>query len=337
MSTAFEREIDLSAPAPLPSGLSGRDLVDAQFARLPPPASRASRRRRTTLPPTSYNTAGLIQKPARFARPKLSDSDFKGLYDIVIPSKSGIGYNPRFTTKEGALGYITKHNLEEKWNVTSGDYDDDVETPDNVIVWDSQNRPHIIDGYYLTPRRTDVLNYPRIQKVNEDFASGVIKTKEEADAIKSSIKKYYKTHTTPVSQAAETPEQYAARAKQDKVNKVLHKMYLEKFPKEERNEQNEFAYKNGIYQRYGDGIATGPVMILRSEVANRVRDVKVRDKLKLLNGLYRSAVLAYKTAKGIDADDKLIGENYLTIAEKVASGGMDDRFKLMINTIGQSL
>jgi hypothetical protein len=335
MST-FEKEIDLAAPAPLPSGLTGRALVDAQFARLPPPTPRAPRRSKRTLP-TSFNTEGLIQKPARFARPRLTDQDYKGLYDIVIPSKSGIGYSPRFTTKEGALGYITKHNLEEKWNVTSGDYDDDVDTPDNVIVWDSQNRPHIIDGYYLTPRRTDVLNYPRIQQVNDDYNRGVIKTKQEADEIKSSIKKYYKTHTTPASQAAETPEQYAVRAKQDRVNKVLHKMYLEKFPKEERNEQNEHTYKNGIYQRYGNSIATGPVMILRSEIANRVRDVKVRDKLHLLNGLYYSAILAYKSSKEMGQDDKLIGEDYLLIAEKVADGAMDNRFKLLIDSVRQPI
>jgi hypothetical protein len=312
----------------LPPTLRGKALLDAQVARLPPPAPRVSRRKRTL--PTSFNTEGLIQKPARFAKPVYAQNDYSNLYNLVVPSRSGIGYNPRFTTPEGALDYITKNNLEEKWNVTSGDYDDDLNTPDNVIVWDSQNRPHYIDGYYLTPRRTDVLSYPGIQKVNQEFRSGVIKTKQEADAIKSTIKKYYRTHTTPASQAAETPEQYAVRAKQDKINKILHRMYLEKYPKEQRDDNTERAYKTMILQKYPN-LEIGPVMILRREIANRVRDVKVNNKLGLLNQLFREAVSYYKQAKGVPDEDKLLGEDYIYIAERVHGGQLDQAFSSHIN------
>jgi hypothetical protein len=328
MSTAFEREIELSAPSSLPPTLRGKALLDAHAARLPPPVPRATRRKRPL--PTSFTTEGLIQKPARFARPNLSSTDYLSLYNVVVPRKAGIGYNPQFTTQEGATDYISRHNLEEKWNVTSGDYDDDVNTPDNVIVWDSQNRPHYIDGYYLTPRRTDVLTYPGIKKVNQDFRSGVIKTKQEADAIKSTIKKYYKTHTTPASQSVESPEQYAVRAKQDKINKILHRMYLEKYPKEQRDENTERAYKTSIISRYGN-LEIGPVMILRREIANRVRNVKVNNKLGLLNQLFREAVSYYKQAKGVGDEEKLIGEDYIYIAERVRDGVLDDTFKHQFN------
>jgi hypothetical protein len=106
------------------------------------------------------NTAPRVKVPSKLVRiPKPTyDVDIATkLSDIVIQGKRGIRYHPNLTTVEGGRDYIKSRGLDpKKWHVISGDWDNDPNTPDNVII-QQQGKPRVIDGYSLSSRRPDFL------------------------------------------------------------------------------------------------------------------------------------------------------------------------------------
>jgi hypothetical protein len=308
------REIELGTPAP---NLHGRELYDYEIGRLPPYVPPV-RRRKEPRPVPIADFAPTIprRKPVTFKRPVYSLDDSEKLYDLVVTRKGGIKYNPRLVTKETATQYLSDKNLEDKYNVLSGDFDNDVNTPDNVIVVDEQGRRRYIDGYSLIARRPEVLYADEFEDMNYSVKSGNM-TKQEADIKKRDLKKYNKTHVTAQSREDEPIDVFLSRVGNERKFSILHKLYLDKFPKEQRNENTERNYKTYVLTTFPD-IAIGPAMLVRRTIAAQIKGLEAqghrfRDKLGLINALYQTTLDDFRKSKNIPGDYKLIGDDYLQI------------------------
>jgi hypothetical protein len=74
------------------------------------------------------------------------DQQLAQLSNTIIQSRRGVGYKPNLAYKEGADEFITKN---PDYMYVYGDFDNNIKTPDNIVVLDSRGNPHYIDGYYL--------------------------------------------------------------------------------------------------------------------------------------------------------------------------------------------
>jgi hypothetical protein len=308
------------------SGIHGDELYRSYFDAVPA-YQRPSRVRKERPPvPTSHIFEGPRRKAASFKRVRLApkgeeDIPTESLYDILVHNKRGIKYIPSLTTKEGAEYYLDKHNLEDKWNVISGDFDNDEDTPDNVVILDEDKRKRFIDGYGFIPRRYDVLNYKQIQDINKAVREGSL-SKQEADITKSNLKKYNRTHATAASRAEETINDYINRINLQKQYNVLHKLYLENFTKDHRNPQNEQTYKANVLSNFPD-IAIGPINIFRKALSRKVQELEAqgarfRDKLGLLHTLYVHSIAKFKANLKYPESRKIVGNDYLMMAQNVS-------------------
>jgi hypothetical protein len=76
------------------------------------------------------------------------------LANLLINRKHGIRFNPRLAAYPTATTWLNERasknpSLYAGWDIQSGDYDNDPETPDNVIVRDAEGRWRVIDGVSL--------------------------------------------------------------------------------------------------------------------------------------------------------------------------------------------
>jgi hypothetical protein len=74
---------------------------------------------------------------------------YKDLENIVALRQHGIKYNPKTISEESAKKWLKSQRGKKDWNVTGEDLDHDKRTPDNIIIYDDQNRKRIIDGYEI--------------------------------------------------------------------------------------------------------------------------------------------------------------------------------------------
>jgi hypothetical protein len=99
--------------------------------------------------------------------PKYSDDDVANLLTLVVEKQRDINFNPALTHPAGAQRYLAKRKL-DKWSVLSGDFDNDINTPDNVIVLDDANGARFVDGYSIGSgkrKKQAALVYPHRQKL----------------------------------------------------------------------------------------------------------------------------------------------------------------------------
>jgi hypothetical protein len=249
-------------------------------------------------------------------QPSYSADDVKRLMDLVVLGNKGIKYNPNLTVEEGARNYIAKRKL-EGWDVEVGDLDEDSDTPDNVVIMDKNLVPRVIDGYSLSKRRPDFLfQRPQYKHQIADFKS------QYDDAhfkiAKSDLRQYYKTHSTESSRAEESFENYVPRHRKEKQEKLLHKMYLESTPKEQRNDAAEAKF----YKDYED-VKEHPSISIRRIIAREVKKfeqnnkIKYVEKFKLLAELFNESVARYKSVNKIPANQPLIGVAYKTLRDQM--------------------
>jgi DNA-binding HxlR family transcriptional regulator len=316
--------------------LRGRELYDYQFAQLPPfaPPARGGRPRREGPPVATIYVAPPKRKAVSLKRPVYTVDSSDKLYDLVVTGKGGIKYNPRLVTKASAIKYLSDRNLEDKYNVLSGDFDDDVNTPDNVVIVDEQGRRRYIDGYSFTTRRPDVLYVDEVADLNNQVQMGTL-DKNVADIKKGDIKKYNKTHVTAQSRADEPIDDFLNRVGNEKKFNVLHKLYLDRYPKEQRNDELEKTYKTKVLNSFPD-IAIGPVMIVRRTLSQQVKGLeelgyRFRDKFGLINSLYSEIVQFYKRDNNLAEDSKLIGNDYLRIVLLLRERGIGNLLKNIIS------
>jgi uncharacterized protein YdaT len=254
---------------------------------------------------------------APIKQPLYSDKDVKRLSDLVIMSKKGIKYNPRLTDIEGAKNYITKRNL-EGWEAVAKDYDDDPSTPDNVILFDKYNAPRVIDGYSFSKRRPDFLFQKPAYKAAINEARGRLNegfiTEDVFKITQSDLKQYYKTHSTEQSRNEEGLEDWKNRRNKEKSERIVHKMYLEATPKEQRSVEKEAAF----IEQYKD-VKESPSITLRKLIADRVKNFEINggfryiEKFRLLTELYKSVINSYRQANNIDPAARITGHQYSQI------------------------
>jgi hypothetical protein len=312
------------------SGIHGDELYRSYFDAIPA-YQRPTRRRKERPPvPTSHIFEGPRRKAASFERVRLAprgeeDIPTESLYDILVHNKRGIKYIPSLTTKEGAEYYLDKHNLEDKWNVISGDFDNDEDTPDNVVILDQDKRKRFIDGYGFIPRRYDVLNYKEIQDINKAVKEGTL-SKQQAGITKSNLRKYNRTHATAASRAEESINDYINRINLQKQYNVLHKMYLEHYPKEQRTPEREQEYKAKVLTNFPD-IGIGAINIFRRALSRKVQEleatgVRFRDKLGLLHTLLVHSIVKYRAQFNFPENIKIIGHDYLSMTDSISKSNL---------------
>jgi hypothetical protein len=285
--------------------------------------------------PRRGRTSELKIRNTPIKQPLYSEEDVKRLMDLVIKGKKGIKYNPRLTGKEGAESYITKRGL-EGWNVVEGDMDFDPDTPDNVVLLDKNKIPRFIDGYSISKRRPDFL-FQRPEytgRINE--WKGRVKegqmTEEAFKVSQSDLKQYYKTHSTQQSRDAEAIEEWKDRHNKEKKERIVHKMYLETYPKEQRSTEKEAAF----IAKYKD-VKESPSVLLRKLIAYKVKlledngGIKFINKFRLLTDVFNTLVTFYKAEKKMKPEDRLTSLQYYQIYEAIRDADISTYYAKFIS------
>jgi hypothetical protein len=103
----------------------------------------------------------------KYKEERYDNANVRNLMDLLITKGKGITYTPALTNARGALKYVLK---KPGWGVKAGDYDNDPDTPDNVIIFDEKLRPRYIDGHFINSgdkKRTDA----KVREIKEsDYA-----------------------------------------------------------------------------------------------------------------------------------------------------------------------
>jgi hypothetical protein len=123
----------------------------------------------------------------------LDDTD-KMLVDIVARRSQGIKYNPLLSSEIAARNWLKAKqdydrlhgtDIYSNWHITTGDLDNDENTPDDILVVNSSGELQYVDGYGLTdgkkrkkdavfynyhPSRSDAANFRKALKDRQDRA-----------------------------------------------------------------------------------------------------------------------------------------------------------------------
>jgi hypothetical protein len=124
--------------------------------------------------------------PYKGSKAKYTGEDVAHLLDLIVERQRDIKYNPNLTYSQGAQNFITKRGLATKgWSTLSGDYDNDPNTPDNVLILDKGKVPRYIDGYSIGTgerKRADAILIPRREEI-----------KAQPEQLKKLYKRYLKS------------------------------------------------------------------------------------------------------------------------------------------------
>jgi hypothetical protein len=219
-------------------------------------------------------------KIVRIPRPRYDYETAKSLSNIVIQGKRGIRYHPNLTTVQGGRDYIVSRGLDpEKWTVDSGDWDNDPNTPDNVIIY-QDSKPRVIDGYTLSSRRPDFLyrapkwkgEFDEIRKITDDNERKV-KTPQ--------LKHYLLTHSTQASQASENVAKFIDRDNKNKYKDIIHKMYLEHTHRNklERTDQLQKDFVALVENDISKESPKLPSTMLRDHINSQIKTIEEVHKL----------------------------------------------------------
>jgi hypothetical protein len=77
---------------------------------------------------------------------KARDQQLANLANTIVRSRRGVGYKPNLAYREGADQFLLDH---PGYVYRYGDFDNNINTPDNILILDDRGNPHYIDGYYL--------------------------------------------------------------------------------------------------------------------------------------------------------------------------------------------
>jgi hypothetical protein len=142
------------------------------------------------------------------------DPNYVDLRKIIIDSKHGISYNPKLITAARALQWVKEKKeknpqLYEKFDVISGDFDNDVETPDNVIVR-NDGKDLYVDGYQIVPGRNKVFK----QNVQLEYPLDKDRRTFYAEPNYLYLKKFFRKPRSEISKYSSSQEWYT----QDQTN-----------------------------------------------------------------------------------------------------------------------
>jgi hypothetical protein len=234
------------------------------------------------------------------------DVDNRKLLDLVVDQGRGIRYNRNVLTQEGANQYLQRRGL-NNWAVEAGDFDNDPNTPDNVLVVDDNANLRFADGYYFGKRRPDVLyrdaGYTgQVHHYDDQLRQGLI-NEEDARKQKSELKHYFKTHITPQSRVDEPFDEWLARYRANKHEHLFHKMFLDstRDHPDQRTRENEQAF----YNQWSPLLQDSPSLLMRRLIANRIRqleaqnNVRFNDKIRLMSQIYSQHINNFKNVNNI--------------------------------------